>query len=211
MATAADSSVPARKRRLRAEIRARVLAMDPLERRLQEAWLRSRLPELPGFREAQTVLLYAPAFAEELDLWTSLREVAGRGQQLVLPRFVRGSRDLVLHAVAHLDRDLVAGVFGILEPGSACPIVAPHVVDWALVPGLGFSPQGYRLGRGAGCYDRLLPQLRPDCPRWALAFESQWEEELPVELHDQPLDGIVSPSREVRIARLGPDGPFLAD
>jgi 5-formyltetrahydrofolate cyclo-ligase len=37
--------------------------------------------------------------------------------------------------------------------------------------------------------------LRPDVPRWALCLDAQWVEELPIEPHDVPLDGIVSPSR----------------
>ena len=66
-----------------------------------------------------------------------------------------------------------------------------------LVPGLAFDARGYRLGRGAGHYDRLLPRLRPEVSRWALILDCQWVEDLPVEPHDIPLDGVVSPGREI--------------
>ena len=65
------------------------------------------------------------------------------------------------------------------------------------MPGLGFDDLGFRLGRGAGHYDRLLPLLRPDAPRWALALDCQWVEDLPVEPHDVPIDGVVSPGKTV--------------
>ena len=34
-------------------------------------------------------------------------------------------------------------------------------------------------------------------PRWSLALDCQWVDALPVEPHDVPLDGVVSPSRTV--------------
>jgi 5-formyltetrahydrofolate cyclo-ligase len=39
------------------------------------------------------------------------------------------------------------------------------------------------------------PGSADDAPRWALAFDVQWVEALPVEPHDQPLDGVVSPRK----------------
>ena len=114
-----------------------------------------------------------------------------------------------------LDADLEPGTLGIPEPAPDCPEVEPEAVDWVLVPGLAFDAAGYRLGRGAGHYDRLLPTLRPDAPRWALAFDCQWVDDLPVEPHDVPLDGIVSPTpatssrrsrRGAQLARPRPSG-----
>ena len=67
-----------------------------------------------------------------------------------------------------------------------------------VVPGLAFDEQGYRLGRGAGYYDRLLPQLRPDATCWAICLRCQLMHALPVEPHDAPLDGIATPDRVVR-------------
>jgi 5-formyltetrahydrofolate cyclo-ligase len=32
-------------------------------------------------------------------------------------------------------------------------------------------------------------------PRWALIYDEQWVDDLPVEGHDAPLDGVVSYSR----------------
>ncbi len=71
-------------------------------------------------------------------------------------------------------------------------------VDWALVPGLAFDEQGFRLGRGGGYYDRLLPQLRPDATCWAICLSCQLMHALPVEPHDAPLNGIATPDRVVR-------------
>ncbi len=180
----------ARKAAIRREVIARVLAMDPSDRASQELALARRFEDLPGFAGASTVLLYVSAFAEEFDTFPILRRALALGRRLVLPTVDRRSRTLRLYEVAELDRDLVPGHRGIPEPGPGRPEVDPLAVDWALVPGLGFDDRGHRLGRGAGHYDRLLPRLRPEVPRWALVLDAQWVADLPTEPHDQPLDGV---------------------
>lgn len=172
--------------------------MDPADRRGQETALARRLEGLPGFEAAGSVLLYASAFPEEVDTRPMLVRALELGKRLILPTVDRRSKSLKLFEVGNLDRDLVPGHRGIPEPLSSSPVVAPEEVDWVLVPGLGFDARGHRLGRGAGHYDRLLPTLRPDVPRWALILDAQWVEDLPIEPHDQPVDGVADFRREVR-------------
>ena len=180
----------ARKSEIRREVVARIMAMDPGDRAAQERALALRFEGLPGLDRAGTVLLYASAFPEELETRPMLLRAAELGKRVVLPKVDRRSRSLRLFEVADLDRDLVIGHRGIPEPRPGYPEVEPAAVDWVLVPGLAFDDRGHRLGRGAGHYDRLLPRLRPEVPRWALVLEAQWVEDLPIEPHDQPLDGV---------------------
>ena len=189
--------IPTRKRAIRRAMIARILALGPGDRRVQEAILADRLPDLPGFRSAATVLLYVSAFPEEIATGPMLRQVLGRGQRLVCPRVDRARRRLGLFRVDDPDRDLVPGTLNIPEPRPECPEVAPEAIDWVLVPGLAFDDRRYRIGRGAGHYDRLLPSLRPDAPRWALILDCQWVEMLPTEPHDVSLDGVLSPGKVV--------------
>lgn len=175
----------------------RILALDPADRADQQAELAARFGTLPGYESADRVLLYVTAFPEELVTASMLRDALERGKRLVCPRVDRASRSLRLHAVDDLERDFRSGTLGISEPRRSCPEVSPQEVDWVLVPGLAFDARGFRLGRGAGHYDRLLPNLRPGVPRWALAFDCQWIDALPVEAHDVPLDGVASPRRTV--------------
>jgi 5-formyltetrahydrofolate cyclo-ligase len=189
--------LPTKKRELRHMMIARILALDPARRRLEEADLAERLIALPGFAAAGTVLMYATAFPEEIATRPMLEEALRLGKRLVCPRVDRTARGLRLHQVEDLQDDLTRGTLGIPEPRPDRPEVEASGIDWVLVPGLAFDERGFRLGRGAGCYDRLLPRLRPDAPRWALALDVQWVEDLPIEPHDQPLDGIASPRKTV--------------
>ncbi len=194
------------KRALRVEIRARILAMSPDVRGVEERALVDRLPDLPGFREAGAVLLYASAFPEEFDTGPMLRLALELGKRLICPRVDRSERRLALFAIADLPGDFSRGTLGIPEPREGLAEVDPAEVDWVLVPGLGYDPRCYRIGRGAGHYDRLLPRLRPDAPRWSLCLSSQWVDALPVEPHDQPLDGVADPERTVTRSRPAPSG-----
>ena len=133
-----------------------------------------------------------------------LAQALERGKDLLCPRVDRAEAP----APALSDRRPGAGprtrYAGHPRAARDCLEVAPEAVDWVLVPGLAFDARGYRLGRGAGHYDRLLPTLRPDVPRWALIHDCQWVEDLPVEPHDVPLDGVVSPAKERSSRRRSP-------
>jgi 5-formyltetrahydrofolate cyclo-ligase len=144
------------------------------------------------------VLLFVSAFPEEIRTARLLALAHEAGGRVVLPRVDLAERRLRLHLVGDPRSDLRPGVLGIPEPDPGLPEVSAYAVDWALVPGLAFDERGYRLGRGAGHYDRLLPAMRPDCVCWALGFGCQLVPALPVEPHDVALDGITTPDRTIR-------------
>jgi 5-formyltetrahydrofolate cyclo-ligase len=68
----------------------------------------------------------------------------------------------------------------------------PAALDVVVVPGLGFTADGRRLGQGGGHYDRFLPRLRPGCVTIGVAFAEQVVDDLPTEPHDVRLDLVVT-------------------
>jgi 5-formyltetrahydrofolate cyclo-ligase len=82
---------------------------------------------------------------------------------------------------------------GIREPaddvGKPIPV---NLIDLVLVPGLGFTNTGYRIGRGMGFYDRFLAQPEFNGTSCGLAFHEQIVDELPVLDHDVPLSMLVT-------------------
>jgi 5-formyltetrahydrofolate cyclo-ligase len=177
---------------------AAIAGLDPDDRRAQEASLTATFPRLPGWKEAETVLLYVSAFPEEIRTATMLELAYEAGKRVILPRVDRRARRLRLHSVTDPARDLGPGVLGIPEPFAGLPEVSPDSIDWALIPGVAFDDRGFRLGRGAGHYDRLLPAMRADAVCWALCLSCQLVPRFPVEPHDVPMDGITTPDRTVR-------------
>jgi len=61
-----------------------------------------------------------------------------------------------------------------------------------LIPGIAFSKDGNRLGRGKGFYDQYLSEFTGI--RIGLCYEVQIKENLPTEGHDQRVDYIITPN-----------------
>jgi len=190
---------------LRRVILARRDALDPGLRTHHSRAALDRMRRLPSFREAPVVLAYA-SFGSELDTRALLDDVLGGGRALVLPRVDRQARRLVLHEVRDLAADLLPGTWGIPEPAPArCRRVAPDEVEFVLVPGVAFDPDGGRVGYGAGFYDRLLGEWpAPLPPLVAAAFELQIVPAVPVLPADHRVDVVVTESRTYAKRRLEP-------
>lgn len=101
------------------------------------------------------------------------------------------------HSVASVDGASVAGVDGasvdvtsVASDGAVD--VAVGDLDVVVVPGLAFTPDGRRLGRGGGHFDRFLPRLRPGCLTVGVCFTEQLRDDLPTEPHDIAVDLVVS-------------------
>lgn len=143
-----------------------------------------------------TVAGYWP-LGSELDVRPLLLQVASRGHEVALP--VSGPRGQAL-TFRSWDpaASLIAGRYGILEPGPDRPTVIPSVL---LVPLLSFDRTGHRLGYGAGYYDRTLDALRAVRSVLAVgvAFAAQEVEAVPCADHDERLDWIITEREALRI------------
>ena len=176
-------------------MRAARQALLPADRAARSARIAERLLALPEMQEAERVLFYA-SLAEEVETWPLLRAWLNRGRLPLLPAVERRGGPLRAAPVRDLVVDLRPGAFGILQPDpSRTGAVEWQTIQVAILPGLAFDLRGYRLGRGAGYYDRSLPALAPAARRVGLAFECQVVERLPAEPHDVPVDRVVTEDR----------------
>lgn len=89
-----------------------------------------------------------------------------------------------------LDDLLVPGAYG-PQPAADAPQVVPDVL---IVPLVGFTAKGARLGQGGGHYDRWLA-AHPGTRAIGLAWDCQLVDTLPHEAHDRPLLAVVTPTR----------------
>jgi 5-formyltetrahydrofolate cyclo-ligase len=89
-----------------------------------------------------------------------------------------------------------AEVFGPSVVGDALRVdpgdVDPLTLDLVVVPGRAFTPDGRRLGRGGGHYDRFLLRLAPGCRTIGVCYAEQVVGDLPVADHDVPVDVVVT-------------------
>ncbi|MDD2524896.1 MAG: 5-formyltetrahydrofolate cyclo-ligase [Bacteroidales bacterium] len=177
-------SIKEKKRQLRDHIalKKKGFSSSVLEER-SEMILR-KLELQPEFVHAKCLFLYysmpdevaTHAFVKK---WSDTKEI-------YLPVIEEGEMKLRLFSPDHR---LKTGAFHILEPqGALC--VDYNVIDFALVPGVAFDHQGFRLGRGKGYYDRVLPLLR--CVKAGVCFDFQIAENVPADEWDVPMDYVIS-------------------
>ena len=191
-----DDPVAHAKRELRRAILAQRDGVDPAVREDWSAKISARLLSLASFQQAAVVLAYC-SMGSELLTGEFIQAVQNHGKRLVLPKVDRQTRTLKLYQVDFPKAQLVAGVWGILEPDPArCESVLPEDIEWVLVPGVAFDAQCRRLGYGGGYYDKLLEQVPIDSPRVAAAFSLQIVADVPVTARDQSVHRIVTETEE---------------
>jgi 5-formyltetrahydrofolate cyclo-ligase len=180
-----------RKAALRREMIARRDALPAAERERIAADLVLRIAALPRYVAARSVLA-TMAIGSEWNTRLFLDRARADGKAIVLPRITAPPRHLELHVVRELDHDCIPGVWDIPEPDPGrCDRVSIAEVDFALVPALAVDRDGYRIGYGAGYFDRLLAG-RTASTYCVVGLPSAFVvESLPHEAHDQPLDLIV--------------------
>lgn len=86
------------------------------------------------------------------------------------------------------------GLYGMPEPdGELLGPIAINDVDLIFVPAAAVDRTGMRMGWGRGYFDRTLGSMERCPPVYAVIFDNELIETVPTELHDKPVNGVVSP------------------
>jgi 5-formyltetrahydrofolate cyclo-ligase len=138
------------------------------------------------FQQAKSVMLFLSTPMEVDTVPLALR-CWQQGKSVIVPKVSWDAKRMVPTEIASLSDDHVrVGRSGIREPVAGNPVPVGFI-DLVIVPGLGFTEQGHRIGRGMGFYDRFLGGgefLGVSC---GLAFEEQVMPSIPMLDHDVPL------------------------
>ncbi|NED94645.1 5-formyltetrahydrofolate cyclo-ligase [Phytoactinopolyspora alkaliphila] len=170
----------------RATLDARALATDALS-------LRDSLLEIPEFARATRVAAYV-SVGTEPGTGPLIEQLSENGVEILLP-VVLPDFDLDW-AVYRGPDSLTRAPRGLLEPSG--PTAGPGAVadvDAVIVPALAVDRHGTRLGKGAGCYDRVLARLAGRIPAFVLLHDGEiLDIPIPREPHDIAVDTVITPS-----------------
>lgn len=145
-----------------------------------------KIADLIQFREAQRIALYH-ALPDEPDLAILLQQYA-QDKELYLPR-VEGA-DIAFYRYRG-EEGLSSGSYGIEEPLDNKTCVAdPMTLDLIIVPGVAFTAEGIRLGRGKAYYDRFLPSTKAFLV--GVTFDFRLLAEIPHDAWDFPMNRVVT-------------------
>jgi len=126
-------------------------------------------------------LIYMP-FRDEVDTRWIIRRALRKKKAVFLPRL--SEKGMAIYRIHDLKKHLEPGSYGILES----KVRRGHKghlskIDVAIIPGLGFTPDGVRLGRGGGHFDRFLKNARTVI-KIGVCFREQLLTKIPAEKHD---------------------------
>jgi len=176
------------KRSLRNEALARRDALDP-DYRARAAETIANAPFPVAVPEGTVVSGFFP-MKTELSLLPLMRALEKNGAQIALPRIAGRGHPLSMRAWKFGD-PLVPGQWGIREPAPEAKEIDPDIL---LVPFAAFDRHGYRVGYGAGYYDRTIAGLKARKKIVTIGFglEAQEVDACPVEAHDEKLDFLMT-------------------
>ena len=140
---------------------------------------------------ADAVLIYL-SMRSEVETGDLLDYLLAQNKIALAPVMNMKRRTLTPHRIVDTKKDLVLHPYGMLQPNEEiCPPFPLNQIDLIFVPGVAFDPKGYRLGYGAGFYDRFLPQCLQAV--WiGLAYEAQIVTDTFPQIWDVPLHQILT-------------------
>ncbi|MBN9182715.1 MAG: 5-formyltetrahydrofolate cyclo-ligase [Microbacterium sp.] len=186
------------KRALRADLRERRQLLSQSVREAAEHGVREQLDALVDRVGARSVSCFLstttePGTREFVD------EAVRRGIRVPLP--VTRDDGLLDWSVAEPDGDIAEGLFGLPEPvGELLGPIAVNDVDLLIIPAAAVDVSGMRLGWGRGFFDKTIGSMERCPPVYAVIYDTEFLDEVPRDVHDQPVSGIVTPTRTLAIA-----------
>lgn len=170
---------------------ARRRAMSPAEVQAASQQAQQRLLDLPQYRQARSLALYAPIHGEVTTEQLCTQALID-GKAILFPAVCH--HELRFRQVASV-AELVPGAFGIREPRRDMAQWEPAAIDLIIVPGVAFDCQGRRVGYGKGYYDRALHELEGSGRLIGLCYDFQLVAEIIEVQHDVRLDLVVTEHR----------------
>lgn len=192
-----DTDLRNQKRALRAELRERRQIMTATERESASERITAHLIELTTQLSARSVSAYLSSPMEP-DTRPFLNWALQLGIRILLP--VTREDGLLDWTVGDGVSEM-EGLFGMPEAvGELLGPIVINSVDLILVPAAAVGADGLRMGWGRGYFDKTLGSMEKCPPVYAVLYDGELLDDVPREMHDQPVNGAVTPSGIIRFS-----------
>ncbi|HZJ99919.1 MAG TPA: 5-formyltetrahydrofolate cyclo-ligase [Tissierellaceae bacterium] len=142
-----------------------------------------------SFYENAKLIMTFISFGNEVDTHNFIKKSLSDGKRIAVPITFPKTREIKPSEILDFD-ELEVGYYNILTPKDKyIRYINPKEIDLAIVPGVAFDRDGYRVGYGGGYYDRFLSQY-PDIIKLGIAFDLQIIDKIPKEDFDIAVDMI---------------------
>lgn len=180
------------KKKLRENILSLLRNQKEEDRLKKSRVIQKKLFKETGFKCSKTILFYF-AFDGEVETLEMISQAKKIGKKIALPSIIKAQKRIVPIVIENLQKDLCDGPYGIKQPRyDKKKSLDFDEMDLVIVPGIAFDRNNYRLGRGAGYYDRFLGALPSHVPTLGLAFDFQIVDSIPhLQEHDVPVSRVI--------------------
>ena len=153
--------------------------------------IQKKLDKIFAFKNAKKIGVYYP-IGSEIFTQDIIQELLSKGKEVFLPKVM--GEGMEFRKIIDFS-SLEPGNFDIMEPKEECPV--DNNLDVILVPTVGISQIGVRLGYGYGFYDRFLAKNKTVAI--SLTLEKQIIKNIPKSEHDIIMDWIVTEDKMTKI------------
>ncbi|GAA2948142.1 5-formyltetrahydrofolate cyclo-ligase [Microbacterium luteolum] len=186
------------KRALRAELRERRQLLSESQRDAAASEIGARLDALVDALGARSISCFLSTTTEP-GTREFVNRAVRRGIRVLLP--ITRADGLLDWAVATDDDQVTEGLFGLPEPtGEVLGPIAVNDVDLMIVPAAAVDRSGMRMGWGRGYFDKTIGSMEKCPPVYAVIYDSEILDSLPREVHDQPVNGVVTPTQTLNLS-----------
>jgi 5-formyltetrahydrofolate cyclo-ligase len=175
-------------------------SLSAQEIKQSEMLIMNNLMKLNQFIQSQNIFCYL-SFRSEVPTKGIIEYCQQQGKKVYIPVCVNETKEMIISKYDS-DIELAASNYGVLEPTSETIKIADRsILDTAIMPGAVFDERGYRIGYGAGYYDKFFAHTNKQIFKIALAFSFQIVENVPKDDFDIPVDCIVTEKEIVICSR----------
>jgi len=153
--------------------------------------IQKKLDKIFAFKNAKKIGVYYP-IGSEIFTQDIIQELLSKGKEVFLPKVMGESMEF--RKIIDFS-SLEPGNFDIMEPKEECPV--DNNLDVILVPTVGISQIGVRLGYGYGFYDRFLAKNKTVAI--SLTLEKQIIKNIPKSEHDIIMNWIVTEDKMTKV------------
>ncbi|MFD2618300.1 5-formyltetrahydrofolate cyclo-ligase [Terrilactibacillus laevilacticus] len=115
------------------------------------------------------------------------------GKRIAVPKCYPEEKEMRFYFLDDYEQ-LELSYFNLYEPKlSEVTQVQTDEIDIMIVPGVAYSPSGYRIGFGGGYYDRYLKHYHGE--KISLLLDEQKIDQVPIEEHDIPVNWLITPDQ----------------
>lgn len=172
------------------------LSMDDLMTKSKTIF--RKLKTSPLYQNAQNIMIYID-FRNEVKTDLIIKDLLNDHKKVIVPISIPKTKGMLLSRLIDPKKELAKGTYGVLEPKKEyIRKVNPDILDLIIVPGVAFDNRGYRIGYGAGYYDRFFDKLSKDIPSIAICFDLQIVDKVPNDPFDLAVDYILTETQSIK-------------